>query len=112
MIQYEIRWAKLPEPVRHRPVLLLTRTSAYAYLNRVIIVEITTTIRAIPQEVRLGRREGLARACVANFDQLHLVPKACLGDVLGRLAPSKELEVKRALGHALDWAELKALVVA
>ena len=33
MRQYEIRRANLPAPIGRRPVLLLTRTSAYTYLN-------------------------------------------------------------------------------
>jgi hypothetical protein len=33
MRQYEIRWANLPAPVGRRPVLLLSRTEAYGYLN-------------------------------------------------------------------------------
>ena len=43
--QYEIRWANMPEPIGRRPVLLLSRTPAYEYLNKVIVAEITTTIR-------------------------------------------------------------------
>ena len=48
--QYEIRWANLPLPIGRRPVLLLTRTPAYAYLAKVIVAEVTTTVRGIPQE--------------------------------------------------------------
>ena len=36
MKQYEIRRANLPLPIGRRPVLLLTRSSAHAYLNKVI----------------------------------------------------------------------------
>ena len=32
--QYEIRWANLPLAIGRRPVLLVTRTSAYAYLAK------------------------------------------------------------------------------
>ncbi len=41
--QYELWWAELPEPVGTRPVLLLSRSGAYQYLNRVLVVEVTTT---------------------------------------------------------------------
>jgi mRNA interferase MazF len=107
--QYEIRWAKLPVPIGRRPVLLLTRSSAYPYLNKVIVAEVTSTIRGIPQELSLGRREGLARASVVNLDNVHVVPQTLLGDRIGALAASREREVKRALGYALDWPELKLL---
>jgi mRNA interferase MazF len=107
--QYEIWWARLPEPVGRRPVLLLGRTTALAYLNRALAAEVTTTIREIPQEVRLGRREGLPRSCVANLDALRTVPLACLEAPIGRLAAGRHLDVKRALGHVLGWAELTSL---
>lgn len=106
MRQYEIWWADLPAPIGRRPVLLLTRTAAYAYLNKVIVAEITTTIRGIPQEVRLGKPEGLGPS-VANFDNIHVVAVPLLSARVGVLPAARERDVKRALGYALDWAELK-----
>jgi mRNA interferase MazF len=109
MTQYEIRWANLPAPIGRRPVLLLTRTPAYAYLNKIIVAEITSTIRGIAQEVSLDENDGLSRRSVANLDNVHVIPKAALGDRLGRIAARRERDVKRALGYALDWPELKTL---
>ena len=108
MRQYEVWWADLPSPVGRRPVLLLTRSTAYAYLNKVIVVEVTSTIRDIPQEVPLGEAEGLAPS-VANFDNVHVVARRVLSVRAGVLAAEREPEVKRALGYALDWPELKAI---
>ncbi len=108
MKQYEIWQAHLPEPIGRRPVLLLSRAAAYDYLSRVLVVEITTTVRDIPVELLLGRTEGLTRRSVANFDNLHAVPKARLGERLGELGSARIPEVKRALGFALGWSELKA----
>lgn len=107
--QFDVWWARLPEPAGRRPVLLLSRTSAYTYLTRVLVVEVTTTVRNIPQEVTLGQREGLKRACVANLDTLRSVPTSCLHARAGRLASRRHVEVERALGHALHWPELTAL---
>jgi mRNA interferase MazF len=109
MKQYEIRWANLPAPIGRRPVLLLSRTPAYAYLNKVIVGEVTSTIRGIPEEVGLGRREGLTRPSVVNLDNVHVIARTRLGDRLGALAPDRERDVKRALGYALGWPELKVL---
>lgn len=109
MKQYEIRWAELPEPVGRRPVMLLTRTAAYEYLTRIVVAEVTTTIRGIPQEVALGRTEGMRQKCVANFDNVHVIPSRALRERVGVLAPKRHREVKRALGYAFDWAELKVL---
>ena len=109
MKQYEIRWAEFQAPIGRRPVLLLTRTPAYAYLNKVIVAEVTSTIRGIPQELPLSKEEGLPRPSVANLDNIHVVAKALLSDRIGALASNREREVKRALGYALDWPELKVL---
>ncbi len=109
MRQYEIRWAKLPDPVGARPLLLLTRTPAYQYLTRILAAEVTTRIRGIPQEVQLGARDGLPRPCAAKLDGVHLVSVRAIGDLIATLRPHRVLEVKRALGHALAWPELMGL---
>ena len=106
MKQYEFWWAELPLPAGRRPVILLSRPGAYEYLTRVLIAEVTGTVRGIPQEVGVGRREGLGSPSVVNLDNLHAVPKHRLVARIGALAPSREHEVKRALGHALGWIEL------
>ena len=109
MKQYEIWWANLPAPAGRRPVLLLTRDSGYEYLNKFVVVEITTTMRGIAEEVRLSRTEGLHKPCVANFDNLRTIPCSALVKKAGALAPERHVEVKRALGHALAWTELVEL---
>jgi mRNA interferase MazF len=90
-------------------VLLLGRTTSLAYLDRVLVAEVTTTVRGIPQEVRLGRREGLPRVCVANLDAMRTVPRARLAARIGRLDARRHVAVKRALGHVLAWPELTSL---
>jgi mRNA interferase MazF len=107
--QYDIVWANLPKPIGRRPVLLLTRSAAYGYLNKVIVAEITTAIRGIPQEVRLGEPEGLPSMSVVNLDNVHVIPKTALADRIGALSHTRTREIKRALGYALDWAELKII---
>lgn len=105
MKQYEIWWASLPKPAGRRPVLLLSRNAAYSYLQKYLVVEITTRVRNIAVEVALGRREGLPQPCVANFDNLHTIRREVLTDRAGALSPSRHVEVKHALGHALGWLE-------
>ena len=108
MKQYEIWWAKLPNPVGERPVLLLSRDDAYSYLNKYIAVEITTTVRGIPVEVPLGSEEGLSQMCAANCDNLRTIPRAWLVRRLGTLKKNRRQELKRAVGYALCWEELIA----
>jgi mRNA-degrading endonuclease toxin of MazEF toxin-antitoxin module len=106
MKQYEIWWAKLPAPAGRRPVLLLSRDSAYEYLNKFVAAEITTNVRGIVQEVTLGRREGMSQACVVNCDNLRTIPRSALVKKAGGIAASRQAEIKRAVGYALGWAEL------
>jgi len=104
--QYDIWWAALPAPAGRRPVFLLTRDSAYSYLQKIVVAEITTTIRNIAVEVPLGTREGLPQKCAANFDNLRTVSRTSLTKRIGKLSPLRLSEVKRAMGHALAWNEL------
>lgn len=104
--QYEVWWVDLPRPIGRRPVLLLSRNSAYRVLNKFIAAEITTRVRGIPQEVRLGSREGLPVPCAANFDNVRTVHESSFVERAGRLSARRIPEVKRALGHALSWPEL------
>lgn len=106
MKQFEIWWANLPAPAGRRPVLLMSRNDAYEYLNKFVVAEITTTIRTIPVEVRLGRREGLPIPCVANLDNLRTVVRQWFDSRAGYLPRARHREVKRALGYALGWDEL------
>ena len=104
--QYEIWWAALSGPAGRRPVLLLTRDSAYAYLNKFAVAEITSNIRNIAVEVLLGRTEGMPSRCVANFENLRTVPRTALQRRAGSVSPKRHVEIKRALGRALAWDEL------
>ena len=109
MKQFEIWWADLREPAGRRPVLLLSRNDAYSYLSKFIAAEITSTIRQIASEVAIGEDEGLPKPCVANCDNLRVVPKLMLTRRAGELAPERWIEVKRAVGAALGWRELTDL---
>jgi len=109
MNQFEIWWASLPLPAGRRPVLLLSRNSAYSQLNKVVVAEITTTIRGIAIEVPLSRQEGLPVPCVANLDNIRTIEKYRLTERIGALSAGRHRVVKRALGHALNWDELSSL---
>ena len=74
----EIRLCSFPRPDKSRPVLVLTRTSAIRYLDRVTVAPITSTIRGVPSEVVLGVEDGLKQPCAAN---LHNLVTARLGQL-------------------------------
>jgi mRNA interferase MazF len=104
--QYEIWWANLPKPAGRRPVLLLSRADAYSYLNKFVVAEITTTIREIPVEVRLGKAERMPKPSVVNCDNLRTISKSDLVERIASLSKGRIAEIKTAVGYALAWDEL------
>lgn len=99
----EIRWYRFSDPDKKRPVLILTRDSALAFLGEATVAPITRTIRDIPSEVVLGPDDGLDVACAVNLDHIQTVPKARLGKTLALLSASRMEEVQEALMFALGF---------
>jgi mRNA interferase MazF len=67
----------------------------------VTVVEVSRSARGIPTEVPLGKREGLARKCVANADNLVTIPKTWLDSRIGALSADKTDALDAALRFAL-----------
>lgn len=97
----EIWWAELGSPAGRRPVVLLSHDEAYAVRSLVIVAPITTRIRRIPSEVRLGPDDGMPRDCAANLDTITTIPKDCLHDRLIALSTQKLKEIDAAIHFAL-----------
>ena len=55
----DIRRYQFAPPDKHRPVVVLTRDSAIAYLSTVTVAPITSTIRGVPSEVVLSEEDGM-----------------------------------------------------
>ncbi|MGH7819142.1 MAG: type II toxin-antitoxin system PemK/MazF family toxin [Candidatus Binatia bacterium] len=98
----EVWWACLPKPGGRRPVLLLSRDSAYAVRTAITVAPLTRTIRDIPVEVPLGTEEGLPAPCVVNLDDIATVPKRLLENRITALAREKMDAVADAIRFALD----------
>src|SRR3954451_15892950 len=82
----EIWWANLPQPWDRRPVLLLTRDSAYAVLTWVVVAPLTTNIRSIRSTGTLDpRADGVPRACAVTLDNLMAVNVGWIDDYVTRL---------------------------
>lgn len=101
MRRAEIWWADLPEPAGARPVLLLSRDESYTVRAQVTVAPITSRIRGIRSEVRLGTAEGLPRECVANLDSIQTIRKAGLRDRIGALDAAKTSDLDAAIRFAL-----------
>jgi mRNA interferase MazF len=104
--QGDIYWYTFREPDRRRPVLVLTRASAIAYLTSLTIAPITTTVRSIPSEVLLTEIDGMATECVASLDNIQTVPKAKLGTFITHLSPERMRDVRAAIEFALGFDAL------
>lgn len=97
----EVRIYQFPRPDKQRPVVVLTRESAIAYLSAVTVAPITSTIRDVPSEVRLTEADGMKGECAVNLHNVVTVSKAHLGRRVAVLSPERLREIRGALGFAL-----------
>ncbi len=98
----EVWWAELPSPIGKRPVLLLSRDTAYRVRTSVTVGMVTLTVRTIPVEVPLGPEDGMPEQCVANLDSILTIPKAKLTERITTLSAEKMTTVAKAIIFALD----------
>src|ERR1041384_7334728 len=98
----EVWWCNFPRPAGPRPVILLSRDSAYAVRNAVTVAPVTRTIRNIPVEVLPDKKLGLPARCVANADNLTTIPKSLLTKRIAILPDAKIHQIEEAIRFALD----------
>lgn len=84
-----------------RPVLVVTRQVAIPVLSGVTVAMITSTIRGIASELRLGEKHGLAHESVANCDNLFTIAKSRLSERRGSLPIEDVDRLDDALRFAL-----------
>ena len=87
---------------RTRPALVLTRAAARGAMTKVTIAPITTTIKGLSSEVRVGPDNGLDHDCVVSLDNVLTVPVSTLGRTLGYLRAEQEAQLVRAVVLAYD----------
>lgn len=98
----EVWWAELPPPVGSRPIVILTRDSVLHTISAIVVALVTRTIRQLPTEVVLGRRQGLPARCVANLDNVLTVPRHRLKRLMGACDADKIAELNQAIKAAFD----------
>jgi len=106
VIQGDVCWYTFKEPDKRRPVLILTRNSAIPVLSSLTVAPITTVIRGIPTEVRLGQAEGLLTDCAVNLDNIQTVQKAKMGALITHLSSHHMRTVRKAIEFALGFDAL------
>jgi mRNA interferase MazF len=96
----ELWWGETSEE-KGRPFLVVSRDVANEVMQRVLVAPVSTRIRGIPSELRLGAAEGLPVESVASFDNLRPFPKAMLVRRLGGLG-SRTREICSTADATLD----------
>ena len=91
---------RFDSPDKRRPVVVLSRPEAIAYMSSVIVAPITSRIRGLPSEVRLDVEHGMKGPCVVNLDHVQTVRQSDLRRHVSSLPPPIMEQVCRALGVA------------
>lgn len=87
-------------PDKRRPVVVLGRPAALASMSTAIVAPITSTIRDLPSQVRLGVEHGMKAPCAVSLDHVQIVRQADLRAYVTSLAPDVMVAVCRALAVA------------
>jgi mRNA interferase MazF len=85
-----------------RPVVVLTREHAQRYLTSVTVAPITSRIRGIPTEVRVGPQNGIDDDSVISCDNITTISVHALGRYVGQLSREQDAALAEAIGVALD----------
>ncbi|QDC26850.1 type II toxin-antitoxin system PemK/MazF family toxin [Georgenia yuyongxinii] len=93
-----------------RPAVVLTREAARSAMTKVTVAPVTSTIKGLTSEVRLGPHNGLDHECVASLDNVVTVPSQLVGRTIGFLTADQEKQLARAvvLAYDLDLPLLRA----
>ncbi len=82
--------------------MILTRDKVLQNIGGIVVALVTRTVRRLPTEVVLGRRQGLPSQCVANLDNILTVPRQRLIRLMGACDSGKIAELNQATKNALD----------
>jgi mRNA interferase MazF len=105
--QGDVYWYTFRAPDKRRPVLILARSSAIAFLTGITVAPIKTTIRGIPSEVLLTPDEAVMFAdCVVNTDNIQTIQKANLDEFITQLSRERMREVRAAIEFSLGFDAL------
>jgi len=97
----DVRLYKFAQPDKNRPVVVLTRDSAVAYLSTVTVAPITSTIRGVPSEVVLNEQDGMKVPCAVNLHNAVTISQDQLGRRVTHLSFSRMSEICAALRFSL-----------
>ena len=97
----DVRLYNFATPDKKRPVVVLTRDSAIAYLSTVTVAPVTSAIRGVPSEVVLNEDDGMKASCAVNLHNAVTVSRDRLGKRVAQLSSLRMNEICAALRFSL-----------
>jgi len=97
----DVRLYHFAPPDKKRPVVVLTRDSAIAYLSTVTVAPVTSTVRGVPSEVVLDEEDGMKALCAVNLHHAITVSQNRLGKRVARLTSPRMNQICAALRFSL-----------
>ena len=82
-------------------MLVLTRDPVADRIDRVVVAQLTTTIRGLMSELPLGEADGVRQACVVSFDNLHTLSRDAFRRRVATLSPARMTEACTTMNSAL-----------
>jgi mRNA interferase MazF len=88
-------------PGGDRPVLILTRDPVADRIGSVVVAALTRIRRGVVSELELTpESDGIPTECVANFDNLHTLPRSSVRHRVTQLGPVRMAEACQVLRDA------------
>ena len=97
----DVRLYSFTPPDKKRPVVVLTRDSAIAYLSTVTVAPITSAIRGMPSEVVLNEEDGMKAPSAVNLHNAVTISQDRLGKRVAQLSSLRMNEICAALRFSL-----------
>jgi len=88
-------------PGGDRPVLVLTRDPVAGRIGSVVVAALTRTRRGLVSELGLtADHDGVPTDCVANFDNIHTLPRGRFRRLVTKLSEARMADSCRVLAAA------------
>lgn len=88
-------------PGGDRPVLVLTRDPVADRIGSVVVSALTRIRRGVVSELELTPEvDGVPTTCVANFDNLHTLPREVFRRRVAKLGPARMAQACQVLRDA------------
>jgi mRNA interferase MazF len=101
----DVHWVRFARPDKKRPVVVLTRSRLIGHLGTVTVAALTTTVRDVPSQVRVGPEDGVPKPSAVNLHHVITLDRSELGPYITTLSAPVMASVDAALVFALGVGE-------